>query len=219
MIHIDIETYSRVNLENNNVYRYSEDEDFTILMAGFSVDDSPVDLVFEDDIYDIPGLWDPDVLKVAHNAAFERVCLSRFKKLPPGTYLPSEEFRDTMAIAAELGLPRSLDGLSKALGVAQKDSAGKTLINFFCKPDRNGNRRKPEDHPEKWLDFCEYCVQDVVSLKEIDAALGLRRQRRSSSTSTRGSTTVVCGWTWISSGRPLRPQTRTFWPRRSTSQT
>ena len=172
MIHIDIETYSRVNLKNNNVYRYSEDEDFTILMAGFSVDDSPVDLVFEDDIYDIPGLWDPDVLKVAHNAAFERVCLSRFKKLPPGTYLPSEEFRDTMAIAAELGLPRSLDGLSKALGVAQKDSAGKTLINFFCKPDRNGNRRKPEDHPEKWLDFCEYCVQDVVSLKEIDAALG-----------------------------------------------
>jgi DNA polymerase len=67
-------------------------------------------------------------------------------------------------------LPRSLDKLAKALEVEQKDSAGTTLINLFCKP-RRGKRTMPEDEPEKWAQFVEYCRQDVVTLRAVHQAL------------------------------------------------
>lgn len=163
---IDIETYSSVNLKKSNVYRYVEAEDFEVLMCGWTTDGKTYHLaVGEDEIREIPGLTDPDVIKVAHNAPFERICLSRItdRELQP------EEFRDTRAMAAAAGYPQSLEQCAKALKVTAK-GAGSALINFFCRPFR-GKRRRPEDHPEKWQQFKEYCVQDVVVLFEIDQKL------------------------------------------------
>ena len=130
--------------------------------------------VGEDEIRTIPGLWDDKI--VAHNAGFERVCLST---LQGGGYHWSERYVDTAAIAAANGLPRGLDKLAKALGVEAKNSAGTRLINTFSKPNR-GKRIMPEDKPEAWEEFKAYCVQDVRVLfqcdqKMLDLRTGLER--------------------------------------------
>ena len=176
---IDIETYSPTELRTAGVYRYAEDPGFEILMAAWSADGETVHVAIgEDEVFNIPGLWDPYVMKVAHNAGFERICFTElshreFPELRGSGYLDPAYWRDTMAIGAALGYPRSLDKMAKALGAEQKDAAGTHLINWFCKPDRRtGKRRRPEDHPEKWAAFVEYCRQDVVTLIDVDRRLG-----------------------------------------------
>lgn len=169
---IDIETRSRVDLKRFGVYRYVTCPDFKILMASYSLDGEPIVTATEpEEIWDIPGLWSPKVTKVAHNAPFERVCFSTFKGLPPGEYLDPEEYHDTMVLARELGFPASLSNLAKALGANPKDEAGSALINWFCKPTRDGSFRRPEDHPEKWAEFIAYCEQDVDTLMGVDRLL------------------------------------------------
>lgn len=175
---VDIETYSSVDLKKCGAYRYSESPDFDIMMAAWAIDDDPVQIALGmDQVFEIPGLWTPDFLKVAHNAAFERICFSRimpedgFDPEPP-KYMDPRQFLDTQALAGEMGYPQKLEFLAKALGVQEKDSAGVHLINFFCKPDRNGRRRRPEDHPEKWQQFIKYCMQDVETLRDVRRKLG-----------------------------------------------
>jgi DNA polymerase len=172
VLYLDIETYSSVDLAKGGVYRYAESPDFEVLMCAWSTG-GPVEVaVGREQIGAIPGLRDPEVLKVAHNASFERVCFSAFFGLPVGQYLDPAQWEDTAVLAAESGYPRKLGELAKALGVADKDTAGTLLVNWFCKPEKKtGQRRRPEDHPEKWERFVEYCRQDVVSLVEVHQAL------------------------------------------------
>lgn len=176
-LYIDIETYSRVDLKKSNVYRYTEDDEFLILMAWYAIDNGPLQLALTaEEYYQIPGLWDDSVEKIAHNAAFERICFSAllrkwFCELEQFEYLDPEPWTDTMALAGEHGHPRKLEQLAVALGGEKKDGAGTALITFFCKPNRKGERNKPEDHPEKWQQFLDYGRQDVVVLREIEQAL------------------------------------------------
>lgn len=175
-LHIDIETYSRVDLKNSNVYRYTEDPEFQILFAWYAIDDGPLHLALtQNEIATIPGLWDDSVEKVAHNAAFERICFSEFLRRREGgdpfTYLDPEPWTDTMALAGEHGYPRKLEQLAVALGGEKKDTAGTRLINLFCKPNRKGERVMPEDKPDEWMQFLEYGRQDVVVLREVEQAL------------------------------------------------
>lgn len=180
---LDIETRSRVDLKKLGVYPYAECPDFRILMCGWRRSDerrAPVRVaVGEDEIARIPGLWEPDVRKVAHNAQFERVCFSRFARdrlawMPsePTWFLDPEQWHDTQAVAAEYGWPQKLEHLAVAMDLPLKDSAGTHLINWFCKPDRNGNFRRPEDHPEKWAQFKAYCAQDVETMAWVHSDLG-----------------------------------------------
>lgn len=169
---IDLETYSSVDLKKYGAYRYAAAPDFLILMGAWSTDGETVHVALsQDEVLDIPGLFDPDVVKIAHNARFERVCLSAASGLAPGTYLPPEEYHDTQAVAAELGFPQSLAKLAPALGAEEKDEAGTRLINIFCKPNRKGVRTLPEDKPMEWLDFIAYCEQDVYTLIDCDRRL------------------------------------------------
>jgi len=170
-LYIDIETYSGLDLKTTNVYRYTEDPDFQILMADYAFGDEEVQHVEGAQVAELfDYIRDPGLRKVAHNAAFERVCFSR--AMGVDGFLDPTEWRDTMAVAGVRGMPQSLSNLAKFLQVSEKDSAGTALINFFCKPDRNGNRRRPEDHIEKWLEFCAYCNQDVVVLRDIEKRMG-----------------------------------------------
>lgn len=172
-LRIDIETRSRVDLKKYGVYPYAACPDFRILMASWSLDGSTVRTALSSkEIRAIPGLDDPDVTKVAHNAQFERVCFSRFQGLPVGTYLPPEHWHDTQAVATEYGWPMSLDALAKAIGADPKDSAGTRLINLFCKPNRKGGWNGPDTHPMEWLEFIAYCEQDVETLAQVDDLLG-----------------------------------------------
>ena len=176
-LYIDIETRSRVDLKKSNVYRYCEDPDFAFLMTWYAIDDGPLQLALTpEDTYNIPGLWDPAVEKIAHNAPFERICFSALKRnwffeLEEFEYLDPEHWTDTMALAGMHGHPRSLEQLAHAITGEKKDSAGTALITFFCKPNRQGKFNLPEDHPEKWQQFLEYGRQDVVVLREIERAL------------------------------------------------
>ena len=170
---IDIETYSSADLAKTGVYRYAEAPDFEVLLIGYSFDEGPVQ------VHDctLPECWprdflsalfDPEVTKYAYNASFERSCLSRALE----EYLPPEQWKDTMIMALECGLPGSLAAAGTALGLPEeqlKDPRGKALIQYFCKPCRptrvNGGRTRnlPKHDPEKWALFIEYNRQDVVT--------------------------------------------------------
>lgn len=172
-LYIDLETYSSTDIKAG-VYRYSEDPTFEIMMAAYSVDGKTVEIAIgEEAIGNIPNLFNHRVRKVAHNAQFERVCLSRLSAagLQDGDFLDPVEWYDTMVIAAEHGYPQSLENLGKAMGGEKKSQAGTRLINLFCQPDKKGKRATALDYPEEWQEFLDYCVQDVRTLIDIEKRL------------------------------------------------
>ena len=170
---IDIETYSDVQLPKTGVYRYCESPNFEILLFAYSVDSQPVqvvDLACGETIPEeiITALEDNTVIKWAFNAAFERICLSRFLGYPTGTYLSPESWRCSMIWAATMGLPLSLEGVGAVLGLEkQKLTEGKDLIKYFCQPcaatKSNGGRtrNRPFHAPDKWEAFKRYNIRDV----------------------------------------------------------
>lgn len=170
---IDIETYSDVQLPKTGVYRYCESDNFEILLFAYSVDSQPVqviDLACGETIPEeiIAALEDDAVIKWAFNAAFERICLSRFLGYPTGTYLSPESWRCSMIWAATMGLPLSLEGVGAVLGLEkQKLTEGKDLIKYFCQPcaatKANGGRtrNRPFHAPDKWEAFKRYNIRDV----------------------------------------------------------
>jgi hypothetical protein len=72
-------------------------------------------------------LQDPQWLKTAFNANFERVCLNKYFNIN----IPPEQWDCTMVRASLLTLPLSLDSCSKVLGAPLKDKQGKALIKLF----------------------------------------------------------------------------------------
>lgn len=168
---LDIETYSPVDLAKSGVYKYTEHPDWRILMCSWALNDGEVHRAEgHEAILKIPGLFDKKVLKIAHNASFERVNLSRLKRRG---FLPPEQFFDTAALARTWGLPASLKDFALALGTEEKDEAGTRLINLFSKPNRKGERVTKEEKPDDWAAFGAYCDQDVETMR--DAAKRLAR--------------------------------------------
>lgn len=173
VLYLDYETRARVDLKKFGVYRYIECPDFQALMCAWSLNGERVQLALsEDECRDMPGLFDENVVKVAHNAQFERLVTGRLAGLPPGTYLDPEPWYDTAAIAAEQGWPRKLAPLAAALGGEQKDEAGTRLINLFCKPTRKGGWNDHTTHPAQWMEFIDYCEQDVYTLIDVCKQMG-----------------------------------------------
>lgn len=180
---IDIETYSSVNLAKSGVYRYVEAPDFEILLFGYSVDGSAVQVIdlacgekIPTDI--LNALTDESVTKWAFNAGFERVCLSRYIGLPTGEYIAPASWHCSMVWAATMGLPLSLEGVGAVLGLEkQKLTEGKELIKYFCQPcaptKANGERTRnlPAHAPEKWSAFKKYNARDVETEMSIQARL------------------------------------------------
>jgi len=176
---IDIECYCERLLSDCGVYVYASDPSFEILLFGYSVDEGDVrviDLAQGEKIPDevFKALTDPSVTKIAHNANFERVCLSSFLGYPVGKYLPPEEWKCSMVAASYLGLPLSLEMLSKVLKLENaKMKEGKELIRYFClpcKPTKSNSmrtRNRPIHNPEKWSKFVLYNKFDVLAELEI----------------------------------------------------
>lgn len=176
---IDIETYSSAPLPRCGVYRYCDAPDFEILLFSYAFDDAPVETVDLACGETLPkevllALEDPNVLKVAYNAQFERVCLSKYL----GHWLDPHQWRCTMVMAASLTLPGRLADVAVALGTTEKKmEEGKELIRYFsspCKPTKaNGGRtrNRPSDAPEKWAVYKQYNAQDVETERAIRKAL------------------------------------------------
>lgn len=176
---VDIETYSSADLTRTGVYKYAEAEDFEILLFAYSADGGPVEVVDLAQGEELPkeireALFEPETLKHAFNAAFERVCLSRYLGLPAGRYLDPGPGRCTQLHAAYFGLPLSLAGAGAALRLQERKlESGQALIRTFSIPRKDGKRQTAEspDMAEKWAAFKEYCAQDVVTEDAIRARL------------------------------------------------
>ena len=174
-LNIDLETYSSVNLGKCGLHKYAQSPDFAVLLFGYSLDGGPVEVIDLTGGDKLPewlaaALTDDGYRKHAYNAAFEWYCLSRYL----GRELPVSQWRDTMLHGLYLGYPAGLAALGKVLGLAddkRKMAAGKSLIQYFCVPDKAGNRRLPRDDPDKWALFTEYNRQDVVTEMEIGRRL------------------------------------------------
>lgn len=182
---IDLETFSSVNLGKCGVYKYAESEDFEILLFGYSVDGSEIQVVDLAQGETIPevvlsALTDETVTKWAFNAQFERVCLSRYLRdkginVNPGKtgkseslFLNPSSWHCTMIWSATLGLPMSLENVGAVLGLdKQKLTEGKNLIKYFCLPCNptkvNGGRTRNKyfHDKEKWELFKSYNKRDV----------------------------------------------------------
>ena len=172
-LHLDIETYSRVDLKKNTVYRYVEDEEWMILICSWCIGQGEIHTACgHEEIAAIPGLFDPAVKKIAHNSDFERINFSALKGLPVGTYIDPEEYIDTAVLASLWGYPRSLKGFCKVVGGEAKDEAGGRLINMFSVPNRKGGRTLPEERPADWNAYVEYNRQDVISMRDNIYRLG-----------------------------------------------
>lgn len=176
---LDLETYSSAPLPRCGMYRYCDAPDFEILLFSYAFDDEPIqtiDLASGDVLPQevISALEDPSIIKVAYNAQFERVCLSRYL----GHWLDPHQWRCTMVMAAYLTLPGRLADAAVALGTTEKKmEEGKDLIRYFsvpCKPSKtNGGRTRnlPTDAPEKWAVYKQYNAQDVETERAIRKAL------------------------------------------------
>ena len=168
---LDIETYSPVDLAKSGVYKYTEHPDWRILMCSWALNDGGVHRAEgHEAILEIPGLFDRKVLKIAHNASFERINLSRLKSRKK--FLPPEQFFDTAALARTWGLPSSLKDFALAMGAEEKDEAGARLINLFSKSSRKGERVTAEEKPDDWAAFGAYCDQDVETMRDAAKRLG-----------------------------------------------
>ena len=120
---IDIETYSSNNLPDCGVYKYVEAPDFTILLFAYSVDRGPVQVVDLAQGETLPeavksALTDASVVKTAYNAAFERICISKW--LGIDGFLDPAQWRCTMVRAARMGLPLGLGACGEVLGLVHR---------------------------------------------------------------------------------------------------
>lgn len=179
-LNIDIETYCDEDLTKCGVYRYAGSPSFEVLLFGYSIDGGPVQQVdlangekIPDDV--IAALKDPEILKIAFNAQFERVCLSSVlnERLSP------EAWHCTMVHALYLALPGSLAMVGQVLNLdKQKMEEGKDLIKMFSMPRKptktNPNTRiYPSDAPNAWETYKAYNKRDV----ETEMAIGDKLSR------------------------------------------
>lgn len=180
-LHIDIETYSSVDIKKCGAARYAESPDFEVLLFGYALNDEPRQVVDLFSGEQIPGrimiaLFDPMVRKKAFNAQFEMTCLQEHfdETMHP------EQWECTSVHALYLGLPNDLDGVCRAIDVPEryrKQRAGHSLIRTFCVPCRatkkNGGRTRnlPQHEPEKWQQFKHYCGMDVECERYVAYAL------------------------------------------------
>ena len=177
-LHIDLETYSSVDLGKCGVHKYAASPDFEILLFGYAFDNDEPDVIDLTQTWEdlrlapiIDALYEPDVLKLAFNAPFEITCLDAW--LPRKMLV--DQWLDVAVLARELGLPSSLKDVGKALGLPadmQKAKTGDALIRFFSKPrkpTKNDPRTRnlPEHDPDCWMLYKEYNRQDVVTERAI----------------------------------------------------
>jgi DNA polymerase len=178
-LHIDIETYSDIDISNCGAYKYCESENFEILIVAFAFNDEDIEVVDLARGQELPkrfvqALTDPNIEKWAHNANFERICFNSY-----GIKTEINQWFCTAIKAAYCGFPMSLAGVSKAMNLQDKakSDSGKKLIRYFCVPCKptkvNGQRtrNKPEHDLDAWLEFIAYCVQDVEAEREVDNRL------------------------------------------------
>lgn len=175
--HLDFETRSTTDLRKSGVYRYAEDPHTGVWGFSWRIGETDPPKQWR------PGYPDPQVLLdhvarggivKAHNAGFERRIWNgviRVRYCPHWPELKIEQQNCTMARAAAIAHPASLDQLCQVVGAHnQKDKKGHALMMKMAKP----RRFEPDgtivwwDEPEN-VDRCmQYCDQDVYTETDVD---------------------------------------------------
>lgn len=165
----DTETFNATPI-NRGTDVYARDAEVTI--ATYALDDGPVRCWDATEIADMPAdlrepLADPGVLKIAHNATFDRLVTRHAL----GIDIPPEQWYDTMVQALAHSLPAALGLLCEVIGVDEelRKHDGKDLIHLFCKPlaaNRKLDRATRHTHPEEWERFKKYAINDTAAMRE-----------------------------------------------------
>lgn len=173
-LYLDTETFSETPIKHGG-YRYTSDCElmtiqYAIDQGGVFAHDCTRDAALPSELLD--ALTDASVKVKAHNSNFDRNVLGKTRNL----WVPIERWECMMMRAYLHGLPGSLDKLSDIfkLGDEAKDKEGKTLMLFFCKPQKKDGalvRHTRETHPEKWEKLLDYGKSDIRALRELDRLL------------------------------------------------
>lgn len=175
---VDYETRSSVDLKARGRTNYLNSPDADILMMGYQYvgNTNLVNMWFPGD--PIPDFCkNPnDFTQYAFNAEFEWAVTNILGKrygFKPTTF---NNYICLMALCGRYGLPQSLEKAGAVLKLEhQKSPVGKHLIKLFCTPALSFGRDKagtilPTLQP-MWLQFIDYCKQDVRAEHELLHAL------------------------------------------------
>jgi DNA polymerase bacteriophage-type len=169
---LDLETRNAVDIKVGT-HKYSETVEIDLF--GYAIDDQPAK------VWDVASgsptpaeleavLRNTDAHVVAHNSQFDRTIM---RHVMPDMCPPLEQWSCNMVLAMTLGLPASLKQLGEALGLDEdlkKMKRGDKLVHKFCKPAPKNHKidwYRPENSPEDWGEYKEYCRQDVETLRHI----------------------------------------------------
>lgn len=168
---LDTETFSPVNV-TAGIDRYMSAPTFATLLVTYTIGEQGVECWRVDEGEEMPASLDEahrdsKTIFVAHNAPFDRGAL--FFGL--GMMTDLAQWRCTMAQAYAHALPGALGALGAVLGLPaseQKNKDGQRLIQMFCVPDKNGNRKCTyKTDPIDWEKFVDYAIQDALTLRKI----------------------------------------------------
>lgn len=176
---VDLETRSTLDIRKVGQYKYTENATILLLAYAFGEDgkvklwDKYHNPAMPEDLRE--ALEDDKVVIVAHNAEFEWLMLRN----DLGLDIKANRLECTAAIARSAGMPGKLGSLCQRIGLdtdfAKAEKQGKALINLFSKPFTKISQKKPlpqdgvfiKPFGDEWLQFGEYCKQDVVAMQQI----------------------------------------------------
>lgn len=197
--HVDIETYSEIDLKECGVYRYAEDPSTELLCLCYRFgkegpvtcwiprDEVPIALYVKlelrlkgDNLFVRSTAPQALISHVemggevaAHNAQFERTVLNGVagKKLN-FPRLQIKQMVCTAVKARTYGLPGALGDCAKALKTYPKDETGRGIMLKLCRP-RSGKEKRYAiaDEIDDYVHLYAYCVDDVKAECGVDAAL------------------------------------------------
>lgn len=191
-ITIDFETRSFTDLTACGAHEYAVDPSTDLLCVSWAIGDGPVriwstikhgeadlfgsDVATVDDIGELFQAIEAGAEVEAHNASFEREIWSRVAVPRYGfPEIPFDRWSCSMAKAARLGLPQSLDGLANALGLAaKKDSVGHRIMLKLSQPKPGKTRDDAfpwHEKPDDLVRLFEYCKRDVEVEREASEAM------------------------------------------------
>ena len=196
--HIDVETFSAIDLIKAGAYRYAEDDSTDLLCVCYAFGDGPIHLWVPAD--GVPAAALPDTIDGqttvsprppqdlrdwmasgkqcrAHNAAFERVILNGV--VGERYHIPQttrEQWVCTAAKAAAYALPRGLGDAASAIGAPAKSATGRNVMLKLSRPRKPTiklpqTRFTPEMDPKSFAILYAYCADDVRAERGIDKRL------------------------------------------------
>jgi DNA polymerase bacteriophage-type len=185
LLHLDYETRSFLGIMSG-VAVYANPRCTNVLCGCYSIDDHPVEVWApwagrEGELWlpnhqlrpeafaipkDIKRAVEADCMIVAHNTAFEFAIWHRVLRWP---YVPLERWICTAAMAAHMGLPRSLKDAAATMRLVNQ-KGNDAAMKKMCKP-RKPSKKFPNGgwygDEKLYSELVKYCKEDVETEREL----------------------------------------------------